>query len=137
MEQMRAPISTVAHGPVVSATPEMTLRAASRLMHTTSIGALGVRGPHGLVAVLSERDVLDALAQGADPDVATVGQHMSSTMVVARPGDTLLDVALVMLEDGIRHVPVVDEYGRDSAMASLRDLLRPMVLESMTPSQPV
>lgn len=134
MEQMRAPITTVGHGPVVTATADLPLRDAARLMHTNSIGALGVRGEHGLVAVFSERDLLDALAAGADPDTATVGQHMSTTMIAARPHDTVLDVALLMLEDGIRHVPVVDDYGRDQAMVSLRDLLRPMVLESMTHS---
>jgi CBS domain-containing protein len=132
VDQMRAPVTTVGHAPVITATAAMSLREAARLMHTHSIGALGVLGENGLVAVLSERDLLDALAAGADPDTATVGEHMSTTMIAARPHDTVLDVALLMLEDGIRHVPVVDEYGRDTAMVSLRDLLRPLVLESMT-----
>ena len=132
MEQMRASITSVGHGPVVTATADVSLREAARLMHTNSIGALGVQGEKGLVAVFTERDLLDALAAGADPDTATVGEHMSTTMIAARPQDTVLDVALLMLEDGIRHVPIVDEYGRDQAMVSLRDLLRPMVLESMT-----
>lgn len=134
MEQMRAPIAGFGHGPVATVAPHTTLREAARAMHEASIGALGVRDGATLVAVFSERDLLDALATGADPDSATVGRHMSATVIAARPQDTLLDVALVMLEDGIRHVPLIDEYGRDTAMVSLRDLIRPMVLQAMTPT---
>lgn len=132
MEQMREPITSIGHGPVVAVGAACTLREAARLMRSEGIGALGVRGENGLVAIFSERDLLDALATGADPDQATVGEHMSMTMIAARPHDTLLDVALLMLDDGIRHVPVVDDFGRDQAMVSLRDLLRPMLLQAMT-----
>lgn len=132
MEQMREPITSVAHGPVVSVGAACTLREAAKLMRSESIGALGVRGENGIVAIFSERDLLEALATGADPDTATVGEHMSVTLIAARPHDTVLDVALLMLDDAIRHVPVVDDYGRDMAMVSLRDLLRPMLLQAMT-----
>ena len=51
----------------------------------------------------------------------------------ARPDDTVLDVALQMLDAGTRHLPVVDDLGRAQGMVSLRDLLRPLVLQAMTP----
>lgn len=132
MEQMREPITSVGHAPLVAVEPALTLRDAAALMHTESIGAVGVRGDRGIVAVFSERDLLDAIGTGVDPDVATVGAHMSKVMIATRPNDTVLDAALVMLDDEIRHLPVVDEYGRDLAMVSLRDLLRPLVLQAMT-----
>jgi len=44
----------------------------------------------------------------------------------------VLDVALLMLEAGTRHLPIVDEVDRPQGMVSLRDLLRPLVVQAMT-----
>lgn len=133
MQHTREPVAMFSHGPLVVATPEMTLRDAARLLHTSSIGAVAVRGEQHLIGIFSERDLVDALGVGADPDLTTVGAHMSHTFISARPSDLVVDVALLMLEDGIRHVPLVDEYGKDHGMVSLRDLIRPLVLQAMTP----
>jgi hypothetical protein len=38
-----------------------------------------------------------------------------------------------MLDEGIRHLPLVDRYGRAEAMISLRDVERPLLLQAMTP----
>jgi CBS domain-containing protein len=137
MLNTREPVSSLIHGPLVTVAPEATLRAAAQQLYTDTIGALAVQGGEGIVGVLSERDVVDALARGADPDVATVGEHCSHPVVTARPGDPVLDVGLQMLDGGIRHVPLVNEFGRPEGMVSLRDLLRPLILQAMTPHERV
>ena len=126
---------TVGHGPLVTIPADATLLDAAGLLHTESIGALAVEGPRGLVGVVGERDIVDAVARRVDLDVARVKDHMSSPAISAQPADTVLDVALQMLDAGTRHLPLVDDLGRSQGMVSLRDLLRPLVLQAMTPPE--
>jgi len=137
MLNTRESASTIGHGPLVTIPPEATLRDAARRLHADTIGALAVQGEHGLVGVIGERDVVDAAARGVDLDVARVSDHLSRPVISARPEDTVLDVALQMLDAGTRHIPLVDDIGRAKGMVSLRDLLRPLVLQAMTPPERV
>jgi CBS domain-containing protein len=109
---------------------------AARLLHAESIGALAVSVDRELVGVIAERDIVDAVGRRIDLSVARVSDHLSSPIVSARPSDTVLDVALQMLDVGTRHLPLVDAFGHPQGMVSLRDLLRPLVLQAMT-GQPV
>ena len=116
--------------PVVVA-PQMSLRLATEVMARESIGALLVSSGRGEIGILSERDVVTALASGADPDESTVAGAMSPDVVSVRPLDTLYDAAVDMLDLGIRHVAVLDEYGHVMGMVSVRDLLRPLLTASL------
>jgi CBS domain-containing protein len=116
--------------PVV-VSPDMTLRMAAEVMAQQSIGAVVVSSGRGPIGILSERDVMAALASGADPDQATVAGAMSHDVVAVRPHDTLYDAAVDMLDLGIRHVPVLDERGTVLGMVSVRDLLRPLLTASL------
>ena len=115
--------------------PQTSLRAATQVMADQSIGAVVVATNRGAVGILSERDVVNALAAGADPDAATVAGVMSHDVVSLRPHDTLYDAAVDMLDLGIRHVPVLDERGAPLGMVSVRDLLRPLITASLDPAQ--
>lgn len=135
MLNTRASAATISHGPIVTIAPEATLREAAARLHADTIGALAVQGEHGLVGVFGERDLAGAVAHEVDLDVAQVSDHLSTPVISARPNDTVLDVALQMLDAGTRHIPVVDDLGRAQGMVSLRDLLRPLVLQAMTPAE--
>jgi CBS domain-containing protein len=74
-----------------------------------------------------------APAHGAEPDVDVTETWMTRSPVTARPDDPILEVALQMLDEGIRHLPLVDAYGRAEGMISLRDVERPLLLQAMTP----
>ena len=126
------PASAYGHAPLISVDPDTSLQAAAELLHGKDIGAVAVTEGTKLVGVLSERDVVRALARGgasADP----VSDWMTSSPITARPDDPVLDVALLMLEEGIRHLPLVDAYGKQVGMISLRDIERPLLLQAMTP----
>jgi CBS domain-containing protein len=116
---------------LIGTVPSATLREAARLLRSADIGALVVRDHHGLVGLFAERDLVRALADGRDPDQATVGTAMSVPAVTARPEDRVLEVALLMLDRWIRHVPLVDADGHEWGMLSLRDLLRPLVVQAL------
>jgi CBS domain-containing protein len=86
------------------------------------IGAVAVLGRDGLDGVLSERDIVRALAAGADPDETSVASAMVDDPVSVGVETPIGDVADVMLDTGIRHVPVV--VGHDVVgMVSIRDVL--------------
>src|SRR5688572_31755416 len=61
--------------------PQMSLRVAAGMMAQHSIGALVIAVDGRTVGILSERDVVNALASGADPDEATVAGAMSHDVV--------------------------------------------------------
>jgi signal-transduction protein with cAMP-binding, CBS, and nucleotidyltransferase domain len=119
----------VTREPVVVA-PETSLRMATEVMAEQSVGVVMVATDRGIAGILSERDVANALAWGADPDEATAAGAMSHDIVSVRPDDTLYDAAIDMLDLGIRHVPVLDERGTLRGMVSIRDLLRPLLTAS-------
>lgn len=121
------------HSPLIGIEPSATLREAAKLLEAEAIGAVAVMDGTKLVGVLSERDVARALAHDADADADQVEAWMTASPITARPDDPILEVALQMLDDGIRHVPLVDQYGKATGMISLRDVERPLLLQAMTP----
>jgi CBS domain-containing protein len=82
---------------------------------------------HGhLVGVVSERDVVNHLAQGANPEHVTAAEVMTTDLVTARQDDQILDAARRMLEAEIRHLPVIDE-GKIAGFVSMRDLFEVLI----------
>jgi CBS domain-containing protein len=136
MLNTRQRAENVGHQPLVTIPADATLSDAAGLLHSDSIGVLAVEGSGGLIGVIGERDIVDAVARRVDLAVARVADHLSSPMISARPTDTVLDLALQMLDAGTRHLPLVDDLDRPQGMVSLRDLLRPLVLQAMTPHEP-
>lgn len=107
------------------------LRAVAHTLWTESVGALVVGDARHPVGVISERDVVTALAQGADPDAVTAGDAMTHHVISARLEDPLFDAASQMLDDAIRHLPVTDENGTVIGMVSIRDLVGPLLLDAL------
>jgi CBS domain-containing protein len=107
--------------PVATVPGEASLVAVAEALATDDIGALGVVGNGRLVGVVSERDVVTHLAQGANPEHVTAGEVMATDMVTAHPDDLILDAAGRMVEAGIRHLPVVQD-GRIAGFVSMRDM---------------
>lgn len=96
-----------------------------------NVGVLLVGDHRRLLGVISERDVVAALAHGNNVDTITVADVMTVDVVSVRPGDTLYDAAAKMLDLGIRHVPVVEEQGEVTGVLSLRDALRPLLITTL------
>jgi CBS domain-containing protein len=108
--------------PAVSIDPARTLRRAARELDDEDIGALVVVGPGGLAGLLSERDIVRALASGADPDVTSVASVMTKDPLLVDADTPIEAVADLMGNTGVRHLPVV--AGHDVVgMISIRDVL--------------
>lgn len=117
--------------PPIYIAPEASLRDVAQTLWANEIGILLIGDVDHLVGVISERDVVAAIARGSDPDTVSARSVMTENVVSVRPRDPLYDAAIDILDDGFRHVPIVDEYGEVKGVVSVRDLLRPLLVTSL------
>jgi CBS domain-containing protein len=111
-------------GPAIEVRTDTNLRRFSELLEENGIGAALVRAQGGGIAgVISERDVVRALAEGADPDNDRVGDYMSFDVEFVSGATPVASVAAAMLDGAIRHLPVADPDGRVIGVLSIRDVL--------------
>lgn len=84
-------------------------------------------------AIISERDLLRAVAAGASPTHELVEGHMSAEAIVAMDSWPLDRAARLMTRSGVRHVLVMSpESGYPIGIVSMRDILRAGVFETRT-----
>jgi len=112
--------------PVVYVHPNDTLRRLAETLVEESIGAALVRGPHGAIGLVSERDIVRAISEGADPGRTRADEIMNEDVITIAPNDDLLDAAHQMLDAEVRHLPIVED-GVAAGMLSARDALRALV----------
>jgi CBS domain-containing protein len=109
---------------VLSIGPLHTLRAAAKLMSQRGVGAAVVMDPDGYgPSIITERDLLNAIGAGEDPDTELVADHLTSDVVLAAPGWSLEEAAMTMVNGGFRHLLVV-EHGEMAGILSVRDVVR-------------
>lgn len=105
---------------------ELTLRDAARQMAAGEMGSLGVTAGGKLIGIFTERDLMRAVASGADPETAIVDEWMTSPVDTFSPHVEVEEAALWLLETGYRHLPVVED-DRLLAILSIRDVLGAVV----------
>jgi CBS domain-containing protein len=109
---------------VLTVGPSHTLREAARMMVERGVGAAIVNDDELPVpCVVTERDILNSLGRGEDPDSEQVSAHMSEGVVAAAPDWSLEHAASEMSTRGIRHL-VVFEEGNLIGILSIRDIVR-------------
>lgn len=117
---------------VLTVGPSHTLREAAAMMVEKSIGAALVTDDELPVpCIVTERDILNSLGRGEDPDSERVGEHMSEGVVAASPDWSLEHAASEMSKRGIRHLVVFDE-GDLVGVLSIRDIVRVWTSEGAT-----
>lgn len=112
---------------VLTVGPGLTLRAAAQLMSERNVGSAVVVDPDmpgpGLV---SERDVLHAVAKGQDPEHELVSGHMTDRLVFAEPDWSLDEASATMARSGVRHL-IVMNGGDCVGIVSMRDIVALLV----------
>ena len=73
--------------------------------------------------ILTERDLLQSVAAGEDPDAERVSEHMTGDPLFAAPGWSLEQAAVAMIRGGFRHVIVI-EGAAVAGVLSMRDVVR-------------
>ncbi|MEX2254558.1 MAG: CBS domain-containing protein [Acidimicrobiia bacterium] len=117
-----APVRTLIQRPALMVHLDDTLRHLAETFADEYVGAAVVKGTNP-PALVSERDVLSALAAGNDPDETWVRDVMTEDLVVAAPTDRIIDVTFRLLDDEIRHMPIMED-GVIVGVISARDALR-------------
>ncbi len=109
---------------VLSVGPAHTLRQAARLMSAQRVGAAVVVDPeHPGIGILTERDILDSVGAGQDPDAEMVADHRTSDVVFASPEWTLEQAAARMSAGNFRHLIVLEDQDV-AGLLSMRDIVR-------------
>jgi len=124
-------IRTLVSPSVVKAEVTEPLVALARRMRAHGISALPVYEGDRLVGIVSERDVVSAVADGTATTIVAA-EYMTPGPVTAAPHEDSAHVALRMLELGIRHMPVVED-DRVIGVVSARDLLMLEAWSGRTP----
>ena len=109
---------------VVTVGPTHTMRQVAKVMAARKVGAAVVHDPDADgPGILTERDMLEAIAEGQDPDTEPASSHLTRDAVVAAPDWPLMQAAQTMLSGGFRHL-VVCEGDEVVGVLSVRDVLR-------------
>ncbi|MFG2942130.1 cyclic nucleotide-binding/CBS domain-containing protein [Streptomyces sp. NPDC048282] len=117
---VRDAMSTV----VLTVGPAHTLRQAAALMSARRVGAAIVHDPDaGGIGILTERDILNSVGLGQNPDTERIHAHTTNDVVFCMPTWTLEEAARAMAHGGFRHLIVLDG-GEPAGIVSVRDVIR-------------
>ncbi len=121
---------------VLTVGPDHSLRQAARAMSGRGVGAAVVIDPEQPgPGIVTERDVLDSLGSGQDPETERVADHLSANLTFASPEWSLERAAEAMVRGGFRHLVVVDG-GDLVGVLSMRDIVRCWVQDGATSEMP-
>jgi CBS domain-containing protein len=115
---------------LLSVEPAAPIREVAQRMVERNLGAVLVLDSGRLAGIMTERDIMRAVARGLHGD-AVVADYMSKDPETIEPDDTTAHAAVLMIHGGFRHLPVVE---RDNVVGilSIRDLMR-VALEDSAP----
>jgi CBS domain-containing protein len=121
---------------VVTVAPGCTLHDAARAMAERKVGAAVVIDPEQPgPGIITERDVLESVGAGQDPNTEVVSDHLSPELTFAAPDWSLERAAEAMVRGGFRHLVVVDG-GEMVGVLSMRDIVRCWVQDGATSELP-
>jgi CBS domain-containing protein len=130
--QVRTGMSEV----VLTVNPGHSLRDAARAMADRRVGAAVVIDPEQPgPGIVTERDILNSIGRGEDPDSERVSDHLSPELTFASPDWSLERAAEAMVKGGFRHLVVVDG-GEMVGVLSMRDIVRCWVSDGATSELP-
>jgi CBS domain-containing protein len=125
-------VRILVHRPPVDVYPDASLRAVAETMRDETIGVVIVRAPHPhgsgtrAAGLVSERDIVQAIADGSDLDRTRAEDVMTDDLASARPDEPIRDAAMRMIENDIRHLPVLDDDDVVGVL-SLRDVVEALL----------
>ncbi len=123
----------VAVGHLVTVDCKVSLRRASKVMTDRGVGCAVVIEKERVAGIITERDILHAVASEQNVDETTVESVMTRDVVSGAPGWDITKAVKTMTEGGFRHLLVM-EMDDPVGIVSLRDLMDTMVEMAQSPS---
>jgi CBS domain-containing protein len=118
-----ANIGDVMTGQIVAVAPEDTLGEAAERMAEQGVGSAVVTDGGRLIGILTERDLMKAVAGRVHTSEARVREWMTADPITASESTSADEAMRTMLDNGFRHLPVI-AGGRTVGVVSLRELMR-------------
>ena len=106
---------------ILDVAPEDTIGEAAQKMVDRGVGSVVVSDFGRLIGILTERDLMRAVAARVHTSQERVRQWMTAEPVTLAPDTPAEEAARIMLERGFRHIPVV-ENDRAIGIVSIRDV---------------
>jgi CBS domain-containing protein len=110
-------------GRLTSVAPDSSLADVARRMRLDDRDSVAVMADERLLGIITERDLVRAIADGVDPQQARADVFMSADPATVTADEDVSVVAVKMMTLGIRHLPVVDAKGSPIGLISARDLV--------------
>ena len=114
-------VRDIMHTDVKTASPEDTFEHVATILHDNRISSVVVMDGDRLAGIVTERDLVNLVAEGLDPRTTKVGDRMSTNLDTVEPRSDIAEAAEHMARLRIRHLPVVDK-GKLVGIISIRDL---------------
>ncbi len=89
--------------------PEVTLKEACEVMSQLHIGCLIIFEKEKILGIITERDIIRAIARGIDVNATLVEEVMSKNVVTIEPDKTVEDAVELMTKNSIKRLPVVKD----------------------------
>lgn len=115
--------------PVYTVSPDDSLEHAAELMRQYGHGSATVVASGEPPGIITERDLLRAVADGVDMRTARVSQYETPNAVTVTQTWHVVDAARMMIERHFRHLVVVDESGAVLGVLSIRDMTAALLEE--------
>ena len=110
-------------GRLIAVAPETKLAEVAKTMRLENADSVAVMSDGRLVGIVTERDLVRAIADGVNPQQAGAELVMSTDPATVSGDEDVSVVAVKMMALGIRHLPVLDEEGSPMGLVSAGDLI--------------
>jgi CBS domain-containing protein len=110
-------------GKLLSVKPETTIAEVARDMRKDDSDCVAVMSEGRLVGIITERDLVRAIADGLDAHEARADVVMTADPATVGADEDVAVVAVKMMRLGVRHLPVVDKAGKPVGLVSARNLV--------------
>jgi len=108
---------------LLSVEPQTSLAEVAKRMRQEDADSAAVMSGARLLGIITERDLVRAIADGLNPQQAKADVIMSADPSTVTGDEEVAVVAVKMMRLGIRHLPVVDHQGKPVGLISARDLV--------------
>lgn len=107
---------------VITVDPEASIADVSRIMTNNRVGSLVVMKGNKPVGIVTDSDIVTVVAEGKNPKRVKVKDLEQKRFISASPNDTMLHVIKLMVKNGIKRVPII-ENGKLEGIVSDKEIL--------------
>jgi CBS domain-containing protein len=116
-------VGALATKSVLTVGPSHSLKEVAERMTERNVGAAAVVMDDGSPGIITERDLMRAMAGGADPASSTVEDFMTANAITASASWSVPEAARKMINGRFRHLLVLGPNGEIAGILSIRDLV--------------